>query len=116
MANVRINGKDYTVPEMDFNAVCELEERGINLLNMGEGTPKIATMLRGITAWVMGVDNNTAAKEIQEHIMAGGNIGEILDAINVAMDESGFFNENRDQKSKKVPMDHQRKSTRNTKA
>lgn len=48
MSYVIINGNKYDIPEVDFDAVCELEERGINLLNMDKGNMKLATMARGL--------------------------------------------------------------------
>lgn len=113
MGNVVINGKSYKVPEMDFNAVCELEERGVNILNLGENV-KVASMVRGVAAWIMRTDLKTASNEIQGHIQNGGNIMDILDALNEAADESGFFKQSQEQASqKKIPMDHQRKQNKN---
>lgn len=113
MGNVVINGKSYKVPEMDFNAVCELEERGVNILNLGENV-KVASMVRGVAAWIMRTDLKTASAEIQGHIQNGGNIMDILDALNEAADESGFFKQGQEQASqKKIPMDHQRKQNKN---
>ena len=113
MGNVVINGKSYKVPEMDFNAVCELEERGVNILNLGENV-KVASMVRGVAAWIMGTDLKTASAEIQGHIQNGGNIMDILDALNESADESGFFKQGQKQADqRKVPMDHQRKQNKN---
>ena len=110
---VTINGRTYDVPEMDFNAICDLEERGINLLSLESGTPKIATMIRGLAAWIMGTDQRTAAVEIQKHIEAGGSIVEIMEAVNGALSESGFFKQGQENSPKK-PMDHQRASRKRT--
>lgn len=112
MSNVIINGKEYKVPELDFDAVCELEERGVNILNMGENI-KVASMVRGVTAWIMGTDLKTASAELQEHIQNGGNIMDILNALNASADDSGFFKQGQRASQKKIPMDHQRKGNRN---
>lgn len=118
MANtVVINGNKYDVPEMDFNAICDLEERGINLLNLDNGTPKIASMIRGLTAWIMDTDQRTAAEELQKHIEAGGSIVDVMDAVNTALTESGFFKQGQgSQKGPKRPMDHQRSKGKTTTA
>ena len=117
MSEITINGRNYTVPELDFNAVCDLEEKGVNILNMGNDM-KIATMVRGLTAWIMNVDLATASREIQAHIQNGGNVMDILNSFTAAVDNSGFFGQTRENR-KAIPMDHQkkqnhRKSQRNT--
>lgn len=88
---VTINGKDYKVPEVDFDAICQLEENGVYLLNMDPNERKIGTMIRAIVAWVMGVDNATASAELSEHIRNGGNIMEIANAVTEAIGDAGFF-------------------------
>lgn len=94
MRSVEINGTTYTVPEVTFDTICTLEENGVYLLNMDQKNPKIATMLRGIVAWIMDTDTTTASREIQEHIQNGGDIGEILTCVTQAVTESGFFKQN----------------------
>ena len=95
MNEVTINGKTYPVPEMSFDAICQLEEAGVNLLNTDKKNPKIATMLRGLVAWIMDVEPSVASAEIQAHIESGGNIMEILDAVTGALQSSSFFNAGR---------------------
>ena len=94
MENVVINGREYRIPEVDFDAICNLEEHGVYLLNMDRKNPKTATMLRGIVSWIMDVEPERASKEIQEHIQNGGDIGEILSAVTRAVTHSGFFKRN----------------------
>ena len=110
MSYVVINGNKYDIPEVDFDAVCELEERGINLLRMDENNMKLATMTRGLVAWIMGVDVQTASKEIEAHISNGGNIIDIISRLTDAINNSGFFK----QGGKVQPQDH--KSKQNGKA
>lgn len=105
MAYVIINGNKYNIPEMSFDSVCELEERGINFLSMDKKNMKLATMARGLVAWVMDVDVKTASKEIESHVANGGDIIEILERIMGSMEKSGFF-------SKANPKDHQRKGNK----
>lgn len=107
---VTINGEEYQIPKMDFDAVCELEERGVNLLGMSAQNMKLATTVRGLVAWIIGSDPKTASKEIEGHIASGGDIAEIFTAISAAMEDSGFLSQNRN-KTKKFPQDHQRKGT-----
>lgn len=102
---VIINGNRYDIPEMNFDAVCELEERGINLMNMDKSDLKLATMARGLTAWIMRVDAQTASKELEAHIANGGNIVDIISRTTEALQKSGFFAQNR----QKQPQDHKSK-------
>lgn len=50
MAYVIINNNRYDIPEVDFDAICELEENGINLLQQDKSNMKIMTMTRGLCA------------------------------------------------------------------
>lgn len=108
MSYVIINGNKYDIPEMDFDAVCELEERGINLLRMDENNMKLATMTRGLVAWIMGVDVQTASKEIEAHIANGGDIIDIISRLTDVINNSGFFK----QGGKAQPQDHQKKNNK----
>lgn len=99
---VIINGNKYNIPEMNFDAVCELEEAGVNILGTDRSNMKLATMARGLTAWIMGVDVQTASKELEAHIANGGNIVDIITRTTEAMRKSGFFA----QKQAKQPQDH----------
>lgn len=108
MSYIIINGNKYDIPEVDFDAVCELEERGVNLLNVDKSNMKLATMARGLVAWIIGVDVQTASKEIEAHIANGGNIVDIVIRVTDAINNSGFFK----QGGKKQPQDHQKKNNK----
>jgi hypothetical protein len=109
MNKVTINGREYTIPEVDFDAVCELEEKGVDLLAADAKHPKLAITLRGIVAWIMGVPEKVASREIMDHIQNGGNIIEILNAVTEAMQDSGFFGQRETANVTRMPQDHQRK-------
>lgn len=99
---VIINGNRYEVPEVGFDAICELEERGVNLLAMDKNKPQLATTIRGIVAWIMGIDTQTASREIEAHIANGGDIIDVVTRVSEAVKKSGFFSHNR-------PQDHRGK-------
>ena len=113
MNKVTINGKTYLIPEVNFDAVCELEENGVDLLAMDSRHPKLATTLRGLCAWIMKVEPRVASREIEAHIKAGGNIIEVLEAVTDAMKDSGFFGQSGTERVTPIPRDHQRKKNRN---
>lgn len=116
MSSVTINGKKYEVPKLDFDTVCQLEENGISLLAMNDRNPKIATMLRAFTAWIIGCSPQQASVEIQSHLEAGGNITDLLTAITSALNDSGFSRGNRqNQNVREFPDHRQKKRNRNRK-
>ena len=44
---MKLNGKEYKMPELDFNAVCQLEELGIDLVGkMQSRSPRCVRLLR----------------------------------------------------------------------
>lgn len=91
MRTVSINDKTYTIPDVTFDTICELEENGVYLLNFDKDNRKIATMIRALTAWVMQVDVATASAEISEHIAKGYDLMDIMTAVTEAITDSGFF-------------------------
>ena len=109
MNSVTINGRQYEIPEITFDAICELEESGVYLLNMDRKNPKIATMIRGLVAWITRLDPEDASKEIQAHIENGGNIMDILTGVTSALNSSGFFKRNGKQKVEGFPQNRQQR-------
>lgn len=90
--SVKINGTDYIVPEVNFNAVCDLAERGVDVMSIRNTVKKNPVgVLRGIAAWIMGVDEETAGDEVQEHILNGGAADDIFIAFTKVMEESNFI-------------------------
>lgn len=83
-----INGKTYAMPELDFNAMCMLEEMGLSLTDMDK---KVLTTVRGFLALAMGGDYKEAGKELETHMADGGSLDQLLQEINQAVEESGFF-------------------------
>lgn len=83
-----INGNEYKIPELNFNAMCDLEDMGVVLSNMEE---KMLSTVRGFIALSMGGDIQRAGKEFEAHLASGGSIENIVEEINKAVSESGFF-------------------------
>ena len=94
---VTINGKDYQIPEVTFDTICQLEENGISLMNMSSNDRKIATMIRALVAWVMNTDKETASAELTEHIRNGGSIIDVTNAVTEAIGDAGFFSRKRNE-------------------
>ena len=83
-----INGREYRIPELDFNMICDLEEVGVSILNLED---KPISSLRGFLAVVGKMPIERAGVEIQEHLINGGEIDTLVTEIIEAMVNSGFF-------------------------
>lgn len=98
-----INDKEYRIPELDFNAMCKLEDMGISLTEMDK---KVLTTIRGFMALAIDGDMETAGNELEKHLASGGSMEPIMEDINKAVSESGFF---RSLRTGKEAGDHQSK-------
>lgn len=85
---MKINGTEYKLPELNFNAMCRLEDMGISLYEMDK---RVLSTVRGFLALAMDDDMERAGVEIEKHLSGGGSIDVIMDDINKAVNESGFF-------------------------
>lgn len=83
-----INNREYRLPELDFNAMCELEDMGVALTDMDK---KVLTTVRGFLALSMNGDFQRAGKELEAHLSKGGSLEQMLQEINEAVERSGFF-------------------------
>lgn len=101
MKNFEINGKKYVTKDFDFNLVCDLADRGVDI-SKSLGNP--LALVRAYVSICSGLPMETAGKEIQEHIINGGNINDIMGIISNEIDKSDFFrylNQNQEQKTPK---------------
>lgn len=85
---VEINGKEYIAQEITFNTVCEFEDMGVKLSELDK---KSTMLLRAYAAVCMGCDAQAAGAELGAHIVGGGDLKGIADALNKAIEESDFF-------------------------
>lgn len=83
-----VNGKSYTIPEITFNTMCDLETNGVSLEKIGQ---KPLATIRGFLCVAMGQTLETAGRELEEHLKNGGSFEEIIGAISQAINDSGFF-------------------------
>ena len=112
MKSIVLNGQTYEIPEMTFEQICRLEENGVYLLNLNRKDRNVASMLRGIVAWIIDAEPEVASATIQAHLEKGGRIDDILVAVREAMEESGFFGKSTRTEGPARPMlqDHQRQN------
>ena len=83
-----INEKRYQAKPFDFNTVCDLEDNGVSLQDMSK---KPMSMARAYFALCFNGDIEKAGKEIQEHVMNGGDFNELYTAMGEELNESDFF-------------------------
>ena len=86
--SIEINGKKYKPAEFTFNNVCKLEEMGASL---SDASNRSMSMLRAYLALCMNKPAWVAGKELEAHVIAGGQFDGLAEALTEALEESGFF-------------------------
>ena len=109
---VEINGTVYDVPELNFNAIAELAENGIDIFDRKVGKKSTLSVVRGIAAWIMGCDVEEAGNEIQAHMIENGDLPPIIDLFREEVNNSVFIKKLVEKKARKEPQDHKRKATK----
>lgn len=84
----KVNGKEYVAREFSFNLVCDLEDMGIQMEEFGE---KPISTARAYFALCTGRGKDYAGKEMEQHLINGGNLEEIIVAMEEEMEKSDFF-------------------------
>ena len=104
---ITINGKTYQEAELTFNAICELETAGINIMDIRKGGLSI---LRAYLALCMGSIGaiDVAGEEIQNHIINGGKIDDLAKAFGKAVEESDFFQALSKSEEKEAPTEERK--------
>lgn len=88
MKTFLINNKRYIAKELTFGAIRQLESNGITLSELGSRPFSLAS---GYLAFCAGISINAADEEIEKHVINGGNLDGIFEAVTEAMNESRFF-------------------------
>lgn len=88
MNRFTVNGKVYDAPKFDFNLVCFFEEEGIALSDIQK---KQLSVVRLYFAAALDGDKESAGQEIEQHLINGGDMTEIIEAMVKEMNESRFF-------------------------
>ena len=83
-----INGKEITAKPIDFNAAIELSDLGGDIYSFGT---KPLAVLRAYLAYCTGIDAEAAGREIESHIIGGGDLSDLSAAFMKACDDSAFF-------------------------
>lgn len=88
MKKIALNGKEHNAKPFDFNLVCDLEDLGISMENLGR---KPMITIRAYIALCMNATLEVAGKEIEKHIANGGNLEDAIKVMSDLMEESDFF-------------------------
>ena len=83
-----INGKTYTAAPFNFNTVCDLEEMGMSLSSVSKNP---MTAVRAYFTICSGGNKERAGNEIEQHVINGGDLSVIVEAMNKEMEASDFF-------------------------
>jgi hypothetical protein len=106
MSMVKINNKNYEVPELNFAHSKRLEQYGVPLRRLID-PDLMFTIVSAFVAIVTDTDPEMADYIIEQHILGGGNLEDIYKAYVTALSESGFF---------KKLLESQEKQTKTVKA
>ena len=83
-----VNGVTYTAKPFDFDLICELEDMGVTF----ERIDKMPmSLIRAYFAICAGTDKEQASALIQNHMIKGGKLDEVTNAIGKEMENSDFF-------------------------
>lgn len=120
MADIfKLNGKDVVAKDIDFDTFCSFEEHGLGL---GDIMTKNFSTLRAYIAICLGVSDDVASTEFNNHVVNGGSYTEIRDILDKKASESAFLaklleelerdiQKQKEQTEKKVqPQDHKKSS------
>lgn len=88
MDTFKINETTCIAKDFGFNTVCDLEKRGVTMDDYSE-TPM--SFLRAYVGICMGVSNEVAGKEFEQHLIKGGQFDKAFEVLKRKMEESDFF-------------------------
>jgi len=88
MRTFNINGRLYKAAPFTFNTLADLEDFGISLEDMRK---KPMATIRAYFALCAGGDAEYAGRELEAHMIAGGNLESISNAMAGEMEDSDFF-------------------------
>ena len=83
-----VNNHRYDALEFDFNLICDLEDMGVSIDRIKRNP---ASAIRAYLALCMDAEKADAGIEIQEHMIHGGTLDDIITAMTSKLEESDFF-------------------------
>ena len=73
-----VNGKEYVAKAFNFNLICDLEDMGVSI---AEADGKPMSMVRAYFAVCAGKGKEFAGKEMEQHVIGGGNFDTLVTAM-----------------------------------
>lgn len=83
-----LNGKEIKIKEFTFNTMIDLEDHGVSLNTLAEAPLKF---VRAVIALNLGITSEAAGMEINNHMMNGGGLEELVESISDSIVKSGFM-------------------------
>lgn len=99
-----LNGNTYPIKDIGVNMLCDFEEMDISMADMQK---KSMSFIRAYLSSCTGMDVTKTGRELELHLMNGGNLDGIMDAIKTAMEESDFFRAISKGAEKETPTDEE---------
>jgi len=87
---VNINNKNYNVPELTFKHFTKMEEQGFSIVDAFQ-KKQMMLMAMGFTCAVTGLDRDEAEDLLEQHVLGGGDIRNIVNTFGKTINESDFF-------------------------
>lgn len=88
MRRFTVNGKSYKSKELDFNAMCDLEDMGVSMVDIKS---KSMSLIRAYLAFCGNISAEEAGNEVMLHLKNGGKFDEIMEELKSAIENSDFF-------------------------
>lgn len=108
MKNFIINEKNYVAKTFDFNLVCDLEDRGVDITKALTGS--VLPLCRAYLSVCGNISPEVAGNEIQAHIINGGTIEDLAGIISDEVGKSDFFRHLTKNENKEVTEDAEQAS------
>ena len=83
-----INGTEYEGAKYDYNTHCDMKDMGVDISKFSKNPEGI---IRAYLAVSGNMDLRMAGNEINEHIIGGGSLDGIMEALADEVNNSGFF-------------------------
>lgn len=97
MKTFTINDNKYTAKEIDFNAYCEFEDMGLSFFGSDMGKRGMS-FVRGYLAYCGNMSLEDAGKQMECHIINGGDFTQLSEIFAEEVEKSSFFQALRNKK------------------
>lgn len=88
---MRINGRDFRIPELDFSMVRKLEDSGISFFDLQKPKKKYFSIITAFAGMATQAEPEEVDYLLQQHLLGGGTFDGWIEEILKAVESSGFF-------------------------